>query len=90
MLNGVIEAEAGKEKMTEAMIAAAFRDCDQARLATVREAIENLVADIPAISDAFDRNAGRKTRSAMTSRSLLQKLRNNCYESSMFEPTVLA
>src|SRR3954451_10301090 len=58
VLNGAVEADPGKEKMTEAMVAAAFRDCDQARLTVLREAIDNLVADVPAISDAFDRNAG--------------------------------
>src|SRR3954452_10796398 len=54
ILNGALEPDSSREKMTEAMVFAAFRDCDQARLATLREAIKNLVEDIPAISDAFD------------------------------------
>jgi len=61
VLNGTMEAEPGREKMTDAMVAAAFRDGDQARLATLREAIENLVEDVPAISAAFDRQAGPAT-----------------------------
>jgi len=61
ILNGALEPDSSREKMTEAMVFAAFRDCDQARLATLREAIQNLVEDIPAISDAFDRNAGPAT-----------------------------
>ena len=58
VMNGAVEAEPGREKMTESMVAAAFRETDQTRLATVREAIETLAADVPAISAAFDANAG--------------------------------
>ena len=58
VLSGAVEAEPGREKVTETMIVSAFRDTDQVRLATLREAVENLAEDVPAIAAAFDRNAG--------------------------------
>jgi type VI secretion system protein ImpA len=61
VLNGAAEPEPGKEKVTEAIVLGAFRECDQGRLAAVRDAVNDLVTDIPGISKAFDTQAGPAT-----------------------------
>ena len=61
VMNGAIEPEPNKEKVTEAIVLAAFRECDQGRLAAVREAVDDLIADVPAISNTFDTQAGPAT-----------------------------
>lgn len=58
VLNGAIEAEPDREKMTEAMVSGAFRESDPARLAAMRDAVGTLQADVPAIAAAFDRESG--------------------------------
>ena len=61
VLNGTVEPEPGYEKMTEAAILAAFAGTDQGQLAALREAVDNLAEDVPAISAAFDKLAGLGT-----------------------------
>jgi len=61
VMHGSIEPEPNKEKVTEAIVLAAFRECDQGRLAAVREAADDLVADLPAVANAFDTQAGAGT-----------------------------
>ena len=61
IMAGTLEAEPNREKLTEAAVLAAFTGTDQDRLARVRESVENLVKDVPAISAAFDANAGHGT-----------------------------
>lgn len=58
VLNGTAELEAGKEKKSEAEILGVFNATDKARLESVRDGVESLLTDVPAISAAFDRNAG--------------------------------
>lgn len=56
--NGTLEAEPDRPKLTEAVIQGAFKDGDQARIAAARQALEQLLVDIPGISTAFDAQAG--------------------------------
>ena len=58
VLSGAIEAEPDREKLTEAFVLGAFRDTDPARLTARREALDALLADVPGIAAAFDRQAG--------------------------------
>lgn len=55
---GMIELEAGRNKLTEAAIRAAFADTDAARLEQTRAALTSAAEDIAAIPAAFDRHAG--------------------------------
>ena len=61
VLNGTLEADPEKPKITEAIAAAAFEGTDQARLQALRESVDGLAEDLPAIAAAFDRNAGYGT-----------------------------
>ena len=58
VFNGAIEPEAGKEKMSEAAIIAAFTGTDPQRLDQLRDAVDSAVEDLAAIPAAFDKNAG--------------------------------
>lgn len=58
VMNGSIEAEPGREKLTEAQVLGGFGDTDPARLAATAEAVDGLLADVQGISAAFDRHAG--------------------------------
>lgn len=58
VLNGMIEPEPGREKLSEAFVLGAFRETDPARLAATRGALDGLLADVPGIAAAFDRQAG--------------------------------
>jgi type VI secretion system protein ImpA len=49
VLNGTLEPESGREKMSEAAIRAAFAGTDKARLADLNEAIDSALADLVAI-----------------------------------------
>ena len=59
--SGAIEAEADVEKMTDAVLAAAFRETDPARLAALREAIASSLDSAAAIPAAFNEQAGYGT-----------------------------
>ncbi len=58
---GTIEADPGKPKVNEASIVAAFHETDAGALATLRDAVGSLVADVAAIPAVFDREAGYGT-----------------------------
>ena len=58
---GVIEVEDGTPKMTESVIAAAFRETDGAALVALRAAVASAIASAAAIPAAFDENAGYGT-----------------------------
>ena len=58
VLNGTLEAEPDRPKLTEAVVQGAFRDGDQDKIAAVRDALETLLADVPGIEGSFDRQAG--------------------------------
>ncbi len=58
---GTIEPDAGKEKIAEASIQAAFRETDAAGLAGLRSNVDTVIADLVAIPAAFDREAGYGT-----------------------------
>ena len=55
---GAMEAEADREKLTEAQVRGAFIATEPARLAALRAAFDSIVADLAAIPDAFDAKAG--------------------------------
>lgn len=71
MAIGAVEPEAGTEKPTEATISAAFRETDQAKLATLREAIASAVSEVKGIGNAFDQKAGYGTGPAFDDLSKL-------------------
>jgi type VI secretion system protein ImpA len=58
IMNGGIEAEPGREKLTDAQIRGAFADTDPVQLAALRDALESAHADLLAIPAAFDAQAG--------------------------------
>ena len=58
VLAGAIEADPNKEKLTEAVVAAAFAGTDASRLKAVRDAVDGLLDDVPGISAAFDMHGG--------------------------------
>ncbi len=57
ILSGAQEPEPGREKIAEAAIRAAFAGSDFARQAALREAVKDGIADLAAISAAFDAHA---------------------------------
>lgn len=61
ILSGTIEPDPSKEKMTEAMVMAAFAGTDVTRLRAVRDAVDLLLDDLNGISAAFDVNSGMGT-----------------------------
>jgi len=58
---GTIEVEDGTPKLTESVIAAAFRDTDAAVLSALCGAVASALASAAAIPAAFDENAGYGT-----------------------------
>ena len=58
---GMIEVDDGTPKITETVIAAAFRDTDGAALVALRAAVASAIASAAAIPAAFDENAGYGT-----------------------------
>lgn len=58
VLSGAVEAEPGREKLSEALVLGAFRETEPSRLAATREALDALLVDVPGIAAAFDRQAG--------------------------------
>ena len=58
---GTIEPEEGAEKMTEAVIAAAFRETDAGRLAALQAAVGSAIDSVAAIPAAFNDQAGYGT-----------------------------
>jgi len=61
IFEGSIEAPEGAEKMKEALIRGAFENTDRQRLATMADAVDQLLADLAGIGSAFDSNAGYGT-----------------------------
>jgi type VI secretion system protein ImpA len=59
--NGMIEPEAGKTKMTEAIVRAAFNETAPAQVAATREAIVTALDNAIAIPATFDNAAGAGT-----------------------------
>ncbi len=59
--NGAIEVEPDYEKMTETVIAAAFRETDPAGLAALRQAVASALDSTAAIPAAFEATAGYGT-----------------------------
>ncbi len=59
--NGTVEVEADYEKLTEAVISAAFRDTDAALLVALRGAIASSIESATAIPAAFDAGSGYGT-----------------------------
>ncbi len=57
VLNGAMEAEPGREKLSAAAIRAAFAGTDQGGLAALRAAVDTALVDLPAIAQSFDANA---------------------------------
>jgi type VI secretion system protein ImpA len=66
ILNGALEPEEGRPKLSEAGIRGIFAETDQGRLAAMRAALASLVADTVAIPAAFDRHAGPATGPDLT------------------------
>jgi type VI secretion system protein ImpA len=66
ILNGAMEPEEGRPKLTEAIVRAAFAETDAGGLATIRSALAIAVADSVAIPAAFDRNSGPATGPDLT------------------------
>ena len=58
IMNGVIEAEADKQKVTTAEVLGLFRDSDKAQIAAIREGLDTLLTELPQIIEVFDRHAG--------------------------------
>ncbi len=58
VLNGTLEPEPGRERLTEAAVLAAFAGTDQARLQALREAVDSAVEDAAAIPGIFDSKSG--------------------------------
>ena len=54
ILNGAMEAEPGRERLTEAMVRGAFAGTDRAALARLSEAVAALGEDLPGITAAFE------------------------------------
>ncbi len=59
--NGAVEVEVEYEKMTEAVISAAFRETDAAALGTLRQAVSSAIESSAAIPAAFDAGSGYGT-----------------------------
>lgn len=57
ILSGAQEPEPGREKIAEAAVRAAFAGSDFSRQAALREAVKGAIADLAAISAAFDAHA---------------------------------
>lgn len=57
IMGGALEAEPGREKVTEAAVRAAFTHAGPARLLALREAVQGAMADLVAISGVFDAQA---------------------------------
>ena len=58
VLGGVVEAEPGRERLSEAAIQGAFRATDRDRLAALRDAVDAALSDLAAIPAVFDARAG--------------------------------
>ncbi len=58
VLNGAMEPEPGRERLSEAEIVDTFVKTDQAALSATAAALEGAVADVAGIGAAFDRQAG--------------------------------
>lgn len=54
VMNGIAEPEPGREKLTEAIVRAAFAGTDATRLAALRASVDSLAADLAAIPAVFD------------------------------------
>ncbi len=61
IFQGVLEPEPGRDKPTEALIRGAFQETDQARLRTLRDAVDRAVHEATAIPAAFEAKAGSGT-----------------------------
>ena len=54
ILSGSVPPEEGRERLTDAAVRGRFAATDRAALALLSDSVESLVADVPAISGAFD------------------------------------
>lgn len=53
-LNGALEPEAGRERLTDAVVRGRFAGTDRAALARLSDGVESLLLDVPGIVAAFD------------------------------------
>ena len=54
VLSGILEPEAGRERLTDAVVRARFAGTDRAVLTHLSNGVESLLSDLPGISAAFD------------------------------------
>jgi len=54
VLNGAAELEAGRERLTDAVVRSRFAGTDRTALTQLSDAVESLMVDLPGIAAAFD------------------------------------
>ena len=58
IMNGTLEADPSRPKVTSSEVLGLFRDTDKAQVAAVRDGLDSLLVEIAGISAAFDSHAG--------------------------------
>lgn len=92
VLNGTMEPDPNRPKLTASDVQGLFRDSDKAQIATVRDAIETTLAELKEIVAVFDREAGPGNAPSFDDetepgRSLLKLLRDMHREVTKYQVT---